>query len=169
MLKKTILVALLLSFAIGQEANSKYVEPIGGFSYTIPQGWVLREVPGWKYKVAFGPPINGFAPNINVVDETYSGTVDDYAESNLKVIFAMADKLGMKNFRLISKTAFTTSLQQHGVKAVIESEREGKPIWQSFYFFGGKDGKRFVVTCTVPLDVKEQYRDLRFGHENLLR
>ena len=54
-----------------------------GFSYLPPQGWALKEIPGLTNKVALATPADGFAPNLNVVDEEFGGSPDEYLEANL--------------------------------------------------------------------------------------
>jgi hypothetical protein len=88
------------------------------FSLWIPDGWVLREMPGRKYKVAFGRPTGNFAPNINIVDESFSGPLDSYVDANLNVMPQMYERLGYRNFSVLRREAFTTATKQYGVRVV---------------------------------------------------
>ena len=47
-------------------------------------------MPGYKYKFAFGPTSNEFTPNINISDEAYEGTLDEFVAA---VISAMSNFL----------------------------------------------------------------------------
>ena len=50
----------------GDEPNRHHE---AGFSFVPPADWEIREMPGMKYKPALAKPEDGFAPNVNVVDE----------------------------------------------------------------------------------------------------
>ena len=72
-------------------------------------------MPGLKYKWAVGPAAQGFAPNINVVDEPFAGTLDDYVAGNIKTLSAL-----VKYYRQIDKGPFATTKGLEGVKLVTE-------------------------------------------------
>jgi len=159
--KVLILLASLLCFVISPlssaQTGAKYVAEDGMFSFSIPEGWTLREIPGRKYKVAFAATADGFAPNINIVDEAFSGALDVYVDGNLKIIVEGYEKVGFKNFKVLSREAFTTTTKQAGIRLLTQSEANGNPIRQTFYFFNGKDGRKLVVTCTCPAAGGESY------------
>src|SRR5687767_7528894 len=74
--------------------------PPGGpvsFSFTPPAGWGWQDVPGLKHKAAVGPPSRGFAPNINVVEDSYGGSMEDYVQGNLATLRRV-----IPGFRLLS-------------------------------------------------------------------
>ncbi len=146
----TWLVCFVVSPLSSTQTGAKYVAEDGMFSFSIPDGWTLREIPGRKYKVAFAAPTNGFAPNINIVDEAFSGALDVYVDGNLKIMAEGYEKLGIENFKMLSREAFTTTTKQSGIRLLTQSEVNGNPIRQTFYFFNGKDGRKLVVTCTCP-------------------
>jgi hypothetical protein len=152
-MNKRIAIASLLLFvlstgSLSQADAGRYVAADGMFSFSIPAGWVLREVPGWKYKVAFGQPMGDFTPNINIVDESFSGTLNVYVDGNLKVMAPMYEKLGYQNFKVLSREIFTTT-KQTGVRVITQSEVKGTALRQTFFFFNAKDGRKLVVTCTT--------------------
>src|SRR5438094_9992620 len=60
-----------------------HYEKAGGFSYDPPNGWQIIQFPGLKYRISHGPRENEFAPNINIVDETFIGTLAEYVDVNL--------------------------------------------------------------------------------------
>ena len=87
MVQKTFSICLVVLFLVingfSQSTSQQYVAPDGEFSYSPPDGWVLREPAGVKFKVAVEQSI-GFASNIFVADESYSGTLDDYVAVSLQ-------------------------------------------------------------------------------------
>ena len=106
----------------------------------------MRSLPGLKYKAAVGPAAQGFAPNINVVDEPFAGTLDDYVAGNIKTLSAL-----VKDYRQIDKAPFVTTKGLEGVKLVTENRQKGAALRQTFYFFAN-GGTKFVVTgsCLAP-------------------
>lgn len=162
MSRKIILLYLLLLLvfdsSVAQEARSnRYTEPEGGFSYVPPKDWVLRELPGRKYKFAFGQPIDGFAPNINVVDELSVASLDDYVNTQMQALSRVYEQIGLKNFKILRQSKFVTEQKLTGIKIVTQSTANGKAISQTFYCFQGKSNKKFVVTCSVPGDAGESF------------
>lgn len=156
---KFVVFCFLLFIITGcsQDDRRTYIPPGGEFSYVPPEQWILRDFPGYKYKFAFGQPSEGFAPNINVADEYAPVTLDDYVAGNLRVMPQMYEKTGGNNFRVLSQAEFTTDSKQRGVRVITESEMNGKKMRQSFYFFDGGGGKKFVATCTVLAEGGESY------------
>jgi hypothetical protein len=148
MKSKIILALFILGLAevslIGAGERPVLTEQEGGFSYTPPEGWQIAELPGLKFKISRGEPSNGFAPNMNVVDEAFSGKLDDYVEGNLKAL----EKI-FKDFKKISNGSFETKAGIKGGKLVTQSNQQGMILQQTFYFFERKDGKKLVVTCSV--------------------
>ena len=153
----TSLLCLVISPLSSAQTGAKYAAEDGMFSFSIPEGWVLREIPGRKYKVAFAATADGFAPNINIVDEAFSGALDIYVDGNLKVMAEGYEKLGFKNFKVLNRETFITTTKQSGIRLLTQSEAKGNPIRQTFYFFNGKDGRKLVVTCTCPATGGETY------------
>lgn len=152
------LIVLLAAVGVAQEARSnRYTEPEGGFSYVPPKGWVLRRVAIGKYKFASSQPIDGFAPNINVIDEFAVASLDDYVNSQMQGLPKRYEQLGLKNFKVLRQSKFVTNQKLTGIKTVTQSTGNGKTIRQTFYFFEGKNNKKFVVTCSVPEDAGESF------------
>ena len=153
----SLLLLVLSSDSLAQADAGRYLASDGMFSFSIPSGWVLREIPGRKYKVAFGQPISGFAPNINVTDEAFSGALDAYVEGNLRVMPQMYERLGYKNFQVLNRDVFYTSAKQAGARVITQSEVSGTVLRQTFFFFDGKDDRKLVVTCTTLADGGKDY------------
>jgi hypothetical protein len=110
-MKKIIKAAIISSIVIllslvgfAQELGEIYSEPAGGFRYVMPKGWTTAELPGMKFKVVIGFRADDFTPNINVVDESFSGSVEDYANANLKQIEVI-----FQDFKNLGKNVFITN------------------------------------------------------------
>ena len=129
----------LLSYGDSQ----RYVERAGGFSFVQPKGWEFQDSPVMKFKIAIGPSQNGFAPNINVVNEQFKGTLEEYTNANIATMRGAFSKL-----RIIEQVEFKTTAGLPGRRLVIESEQNDKLLRFSFYFFGTA-GMKYVVTCTA--------------------
>jgi hypothetical protein len=152
---------LLLVFAVHASAEGsaqRYVEPGGMFSFSVPTGWTLREVPGVKYKIAFGTAAGGFAPNINVVDEAFTGSLEDYVSNGLTMLPKLYESVGNTQVKILSKNQFVTASHKVGFRVLIQfMEPNRKLIRQTLYSFDGKDGRKLVVTCSVLGDGGESY------------
>lgn len=129
----------------------RHVEPTGGFSMVPPQGWETREMPGFKYSFFTGSPANGFAPNIGVVDERYSGSLHEYATASMQASANL-----FEDFRELSRESFFLDSGERGIKSVTENRQNGRFLAQTFYFVNGLK-KKFVITCTK---LKSDERDL---------
>jgi hypothetical protein len=125
------------------EDPRRHSEVVGGFSFVPPDGWPIQTMPGVKFKVATGPAANGFAPNINIVDEPFNGSLDAYAQANLATLQRV-----LKQFRLLKEDKFTTAKGMRSLRMAVEHEFQGKPLHQTFYFFSNGAAK-IVVTCSA--------------------
>jgi hypothetical protein len=124
----------------------RHQEPAGGFSFVPPKDWQVRDFPGLKYKVVAGPPTAGFASNINILDGTGKGSLDDYVKANIVTL-----QKQRKNCRILSQEAFNTSAGLQGARVVAEGEDGDRLLRFNIYIFGQGD-KKFVVTCTALAD-----------------
>jgi hypothetical protein len=137
------LVCLFFS-SVHADVGSRHIERAGGYSLQAPKGWEFREFPGMKYQIAFGQPKDAFAPNINVVDETYGGPLKTYVDLNLQSL----EKLFV-DFKLLRREAFVTASGVKGEKIIVTSLQQKNLLRQTFYFFPGPSGKYLVVTCSA--------------------
>jgi len=143
---RTLLIAVcglfVAVFAAHAEVGDRHVEQAGGYALRAPEGWQFREFPGLKYQVAF-TPVRGFSPNINVVDEAYGGPLKSYVDENTKTL-----KQLFVGFTLVKRVPFVTARGVKGEKMVTVSQQQNARLRQVFYFFAGRNGKYFVVTCS---------------------
>ena len=111
------------------------------FTYQKPDGWEYKDFPGLKYEVSIGKPAKGFAPNIVVVDEDFSGTLEEYFKQNVAQVEKTINKA-----KIISQKKISTADGDAGFKLVYTSEQNGLKLKQIQYFFG-KGDKKYVLTC----------------------
>lgn len=125
------------------EEGRRHTEKAGGFSFVPPDGWTVREFPGLKNKIVVGPARDGFAPNINVVEEAFPGTADAYIKATIPTL-----KQVFKEVRIEASGPFETKSGLKGGRIVAEHRQNDKLLRQTFYCFG--DGKTMhVVTCSA--------------------
>jgi hypothetical protein len=146
MMKRLGAVVLLLTIAYGgcgDNAPRQHYEKAGGFSYDPPETWQVVEYPSLKYRISIGPRENEFVPNINVVDEAFSGQLVDYVDGNLenmKRVFVRLD--------ILKREDFQTEDGQAAVRVITEMEHYGRRLRQTFYFFG-KGKRKYTSTCSA--------------------
>ena len=151
-LVSVIFFVLVAAHTVQAEVGDRHTEQAGSFSMRAPKGWPFREFPGMKYQITHGPPANSFSPNINIVDEAYSGSLRTYVDVNLNNIRRI-----FESFTLVKREAFTTASGLKGEKLVTTSIQQRKLLRQTFYFLPGTKGKYFVVTCSAPAEGGESF------------
>jgi hypothetical protein len=149
---------VFLTVVCGDEASRnraedprRHVEAAGGFSFVPPEDWKIRDFPGMKFKAAIGPSAAGFAPNITIVDELFSGSLDAYVKQNLAAL-----QKAFRKFHLAQQDDFKTTAGEQGARLVTESEQQGRLLHQTFYIFGKGDTK-FVITCSTLAEGGDKY------------
>ena len=146
-MKKSIVAVcfcFLAAYAAYAEVGDRHVEQAGGYSFQAPRGWQIRELPGMKYQIAFGPAENNFSPNINIVDEAYNGSLKTYVDANAQTL----ERLFVQ-FKLVKRHPFETTSGLRGEKAITTSVHQNNALRQTFYFLPGRKGSYFVVTCST--------------------
>ena len=123
-----------------KQEKGRHYEEGGRFSFVPPDGWQVVQLPGMKYGVFSGPTANGFAPNINVLDEAYAGSLDDYVTlsiRNLRVMFPQFLKLSQEDLKLDSGLP--------AVRVVGRNSMNNMEMEQTMYFVK-RSSKMFVIT-----------------------
>jgi hypothetical protein len=133
----------LLFAGCGGKPPHEHYEKSGGFSYDPPKGWEIVQFPGLKYRVSHGPSENQFAPNINVVDERFAGTLPEYVDLNVENMKKM-----FTDYTLLKREDFQTGDGQSAIRLIIEDKQQGRALRQTFCFFGNST-RKYVVTCTA--------------------
>ncbi|MBZ5551285.1 MAG: hypothetical protein LAO21_01095 [Acidobacteriia bacterium] len=142
---------------LGQTTVARYVEPEGGFSFSVPSDWSIEEVANQKYRMVFAPAVDGFAPNISVVDEPALGSIDGFVAARLRGLPKLFEGVSGNEFRTPNQSDFITKFGQRGIRVVTQMEFNGRVLRQAEYFFHGREGRVIVVTCTVPTHGGEAY------------
>ena len=124
--------------------GTRHSETNGGFSICPPAGWTLKEYPHMKFQAIVGPTARDFAPNVNIVDESSSGTLRAYVSANVELLGR-----AFQSFKNLGQTEFKTASGWRGFRLTTESDQGGRRLRQIFYFFDGKDGKKLVFTCSA--------------------
>ena len=149
-MKKIILNIALIAFLgcsstlVFGQTGTRIFENSGNFSYRPPLDWNVREFPGLKYRVVFGPTEGGFTTNINFVDETYNGNLTSYVDICLSQL-----RTFLPDFRLLSRETFRNNLGTVGEKVVINNTQQGFFLRQIFYILPARNNIYFVITCSV--------------------
>jgi len=135
----------LVSVAYAQQSERQSFGSDGLFSYVSPNGWNVLEFPGLKYKVSRGQPAKGFAPNINVVDEAYPKSLEDYVKDNRANMIR-----SFHGLKILSQNDFMTSKGVRAIRMVTERDDDAtkKRLRQIFYFFDAGNNK-LVATCST--------------------
>jgi hypothetical protein len=137
---------------------TEIVEREGGFAYTLPPDWVLRDVPHVGYKMIFGRESDGNPANISFTVVSLDGNLAEFETTSIAQLRSGFPSMGLTNFKVINMSAFETALQQIGVQVVIQAQRQdGQVLRQFLYMFERKDGKKICVTCTT--DEKDTYHE----------
>lgn len=125
------------------EHPDRHYEPAGGFSYVPPEGWEIAEPSSaTAYKVARSQAGEGFAANITLVDEAFTGSLEEYVSlsiDNMGAFFEGLQELGRDTFELDEGSP--------GVRVATENVQSGLALHQVFYFFD-LGAKKLVITCS---------------------
>lgn len=139
-----IIITFCFQSLYSERLGSLLREQSGGFSFRIPEDWQVLEYPSLKYRIAVGRIAAGFRPNMNVVDEEFSGDMESYTQASIANIAQY-----FPSFKLISTTDFKTSSGITGKKIITQVKQRGNPLQQVYYLFKGKRGKYLVITCST--------------------
>ena len=85
----------------------------------------------------------GFAPNINVVDETAAVPMGQY----VKMSFAQM-KQTYTDYRMLSQAPFVTSAGLQGVRIVSQGTVVGRHVHQIFYIFPAPKNRKIILTAS---------------------
>ena len=138
-----LLTVIIICAGCGREPARVHYEKTGGFSYDPPEGWQIMEFPGLKYRISHGPTENEFAPNINIVDETFKGGLTAYVDGsleNMKKLFT--------DFTVLKREEFQTEDGLSAIRLVAENKQHGRMLRQTSFFFS-KARRKYVATCTT--------------------
>ncbi len=122
----------------------------GGYSLVPSENWIIKSPPASKYKVVLTDPADNFAPNINVVEEEFSGSMEDYIRLSMETL------VKMMMAKKISESSFS-SKNADGVRLVTHTQMNALKLRQVFYFFENSQGQKVVVTASTSRDSGDKF------------
>ena len=154
-----MLALLLVAVAVGlaQETCKRDIEPQGGFSLCVPDGWSVETREGQKFKILFAPAAETFTANINVKDDESSASLTSYVGGSIKEILANPPSIAATSIKLVGWTDFATASGLAGNKAVFETEYKGLLIRTVQYYLDDGKNHKFIVTGTCLVKDKDHF------------
>ncbi len=127
--------------------GERYYEKGGGFSYIIPDGWEIFEIPGLKYLgLTESNPKGLFPSNVVFADERYDGSLEDYVDlalTNVQQIYP--------DMEILSIDKVDTDSGISGISVVVTNEVNSLQMVQVLFMFD--IGERIlVITYTSAID-----------------
>lgn len=159
----TFLLITLLAFACGSEPKieeGRHYATDNSFSFVPPENWEQGEMPGFKYKVFSFTPHGEFSPNINVVNEKFAGSLEEYTSANLASLDAMIPSWKLERE---FKVQLDSGAEAHAYSSTAEMWEMN--LKQTGFLFDGGDTK-FIMTFTQE---QSDPRDLSDVVENCVR
>jgi len=155
-MKKTfiILIALFLSYGLvfAQNKTKEVKEVLGGFTYLIPDYWLVGKIDGMDYQMVRDRAANGFSPNVNFLQEKNNYRFEEYYKINIK---QLVDYL--TDYKEILSDVFATDSGLKGKRHICSNKQVGKNLVQVYYFFEKKDKTKIIITGSALLDDKDKY------------
>ena len=139
---------LICAIHAAAQPCTRHVEPAGGFSLCIPEGWTTRESQSTKFKSLFGPQLGGFSPNINFREETTSQSLSQYVSAGVDQILASKESIGVTKIEPVGQSDFKTDSGLNGIRVILQSEYKGFLIRTTQYYFDAGNGRKLILTAT---------------------
>jgi len=136
-------------FVAAQEPCNRSLEPEGGFSLCVPEGWEVTKKEGEKYKLYFAPAGERFTANINIKVGESTLALDDYATASVDHILKNFRTFGPTDVKALTKNSFSTRGGLAAIKATFHVEYKEIVIRSIQYYFSDAD-RKLVLTCTLP-------------------
>lgn len=142
---------------VSNGTSQLYIAPNGAFSYRPPTGAILSDREGQKFKIAVLQKYDGINTSILIREESFVGSLDDYADRRFFSFSAESTEAGFTDFRRLSRTEFITDTKERGIKVVSQAKLDNIIVQLTVYFFAGKNGIRYLVACMVSARVRDAY------------
>ena len=139
---------LLKSGAVAQEVCKRNIEPKGGFSLCVPDGWTASEKEGQKYKLLFAPAAETFTANIVMDDEVSEIPLEEYATLSVTNILKNYTQVGVSSVKVPTRDSFMTKTGVPGIRVTLQTEYKGLRLRSLQYYFSGIPGRKLLLTCT---------------------
>ena len=144
-----ILTLVLFAAGTGRaQTCTRHVEPQGGFSICIPDGWSVRERQGDRYKVLRGPTSENFSPNINFKEEDSTLSLSEYVADGVRKILASKERIGADSIEPLGQSNFTTDDGRRGIRVVFQVGYKGHLVRTLQYLFDAGNKRKLIVTGT---------------------
>jgi hypothetical protein len=144
-----LFVVVLAQVGLAQDVCHRHVEPLGGFSYCLPDGWNLTKREGDKYKITYGTRGRFFTPNIYIGDEASAAPLAEYVAASLKAAQDSYEKVGATSIKILSQSNFKTTSGLAGIRVALRIEREDLVVRMLQYYFNGKGSQKLIITCAA--------------------
>lgn len=140
-----VLLALLSLTPLRAEPAAGQRLQLDGFSFLPPQVLpVKREIPGFKFPFFFAPPKDGFAPNLNFVDEPFDAEWDAYVKASLESV-----KTGLKAEISVPPAAFEITSKLPCTRLVYRSAAAGQDLRYICYLIQLTPRRAIIVTFSA--------------------
>ncbi len=113
-----------------------------GFSIDIPEDFVAQALSGVQSKVLSGPTIEGVTVNINVIVESFTGTIDEYCSAAGE--YARRE---LPEAMITKPSPFAVDVGLPARRWTMIQTMSGTKLAQE-QFAVAATGKVFVITCT---------------------
>jgi len=139
-----ILTSFILAAGEPAPAGERLTTADGALSLVVPPNWQTREFPGMRNRVAAAVPVQGFAVNLNIVDEPTPMPITEYQAATQAALARV-----MSEFKFISAAPFATTAGVQGVRMVTECVQGQFRLRQVFFLLPGRGVTKYVVTCSA--------------------
>ena len=127
-------------FVLNAQTGNRHTESSGNFSICPPLNWTAEVIPGLTYRIFMGPQQGNFRPNMNIVDEYYSGSLSEYVSlSTAGFTSIFPDALTILN------EPFSTGSGINGKKILAFYSMAGVELCAAQYAFNNEN-RMYVLT-----------------------
>lgn len=127
-----------------QEAGGPISVGAHGCALRVPKGWMEKTTPAGGVMFV-SPKESGYAANLIVMSEPFTGTLREYADANVASVKQVAPAASFT-----SDAAFPTGSGAPSFRSTFANKVEELDVTQAMYFFDGPPGRKIVVTTTGP-------------------
>ena len=153
-----VLALLLLAAGVGLAQECKRdIEPQGGFSLCVPDGWSVETKENQKFKMLFAPAAETFTANINMKDDDSSQALTGYVDASIKEILSNPPAISATSIKLVGRTDFATASGLTGERVAFETEYKGLLIRTIQYYLDDGNNHKFIVTGTCLVKDKDTF------------
>ncbi len=144
-MRSALLALLLIATAAWAELGPLHKEDAGKFEFRPPAGWKVMEFGGLKYKIHHAAAKDGFAPNMNFMEEAFAGDFKDYPPQAMRMVETM-----MKAKITAQPVAFKLDSGLPCSRSVFEANQQGRDL-RFISFLNRLDDKKVVIATFTSL------------------